>query len=93
MADDMYNYKESKQNSLHIIVYCQILANLAIRNDIRLKYNLQIMHWRKWRKIAYRITSNKLTDMMSRDTSSKDMLHYVRSIELTQGRQMMENAT
>lgn len=47
MADDMYNYKESKQNSLHIIVYCQILTNLAIRNDIRLKYNLQIMNWRK----------------------------------------------
>lgn len=47
MADDMYNYKESKQNSLHIIVHCQILTNLAIRNYIRLKYNLQIMHWRK----------------------------------------------
>lgn len=47
MADDMYNYKESKQNSLHIIFYCQILTNLAITNDIRLKYNLQIMHWRK----------------------------------------------
>lgn len=47
MADDMYNFKESKQNSLHIIVYCQILTNLSIRNDIRLKYNLQVMHWRK----------------------------------------------